>query len=545
MKEIRRPNQMVAGIIRTVYRRIFLLLFGTLAMSCRPEKQDKRPNIIMIVTDDHARNSISAYGSTINNTPHLDRLATEGVRFTNAFVTNALCGPSRAVILTGKYSHINGFRDNQNNFDGSQPTFPKMLQAAGYFTAVVGKWHLGTTPTGFDYWNIMIDQGHYYNPDFVEMGDTTRREGYATDLVTDIALQKLRDRPADKPFCLLLQQKAPHRNWMPNLKDLDLFAEDTIPLPATFYDDYATRSPAAREQDMRIDDMWLTSDLKLLMKEGEVEPGSGGNKKADGARDWQNIYSRFTPEQKEVWDNHYLKISEEFYRTNPKGKRLSEWKYQRYIKDYLASVHSVDENVGRVLEYLRQNDLSDNTIVIYTSDQGFFLGEHGWYDKRFMYEESMGTPMMLRYPQKVRPAVIDKLVSNLDLAPTLLDLAGIDVPSDMQGKSWVPLMSDTPTKEWRSSVYYHYYEFPHGWHDVKRHYGIRTDRYKLIHFYNDIDAWELYDLVNDPNELNNLYSNNEFAPLVDSLKTELGELQRLYRDSVAMNIDQMSPTQRE
>jgi arylsulfatase A-like enzyme len=517
---------------------IFIIVIMALIAGCQsPEKKaERRPNIIVIMSDDHARNAISAYGSTLINTPNIDRIAKEGFKFNNAFVTNALCGPSRAVMLTGKHSHLNGFRDNNDRFDGGQVTVSKLLQKAGYHTSVIGKWHLVSEPTGFDYWNVLIDQGQYYNPDFVEMGDTSRITGYTTEVTTDIVLKKLAEMSKDKPFFMMLNHKAPHRNWLPNLKDLDMFSGDTIPIPDNFFDDYATRSDAAREQDMEVRKMFWAYDLKLILPKGVRDPGTGGSGgDADGAQMWTHDYNRFTDEQRKIWDEHFKPIADDFFKRKLKGKELAEWMYQRYIQDYLSCVASVDENVGRVLDYLEKNNLSDNTIVIYTSDQGFFLGEHGWYDKRFMYEESMGTPLMVRFPQKITVGVSDQLVSNLDIAPTLLDLAGVDVPGEMQGRSLVPLMSDTPAKEWRSAVYYHYYEYPYGAHNVKKHYGIRTERYKLIHFYNDIDAWELYDLKTDPHEMNNVAGNPEYAAVTDSLKIRLYELKAAYLDTAAIN----------
>lgn len=510
----------------------FLVLLSVVFLiGCKTETK-KRPNIIIIMTDDHAKNAVSAFGSKMISTPNIDRIAKEGIKFNNAFVTNALCGPSRAVILTGKYSHINGFKDNQSSFDNRQMTFVKLLKEAGYFTSVVGKWHLVTEPTGFDYWSVLIDQGTYYNPDFIEMsGDTTRPTGYTTDLITDRALDFLEKQSADKPFCLLLNHKAPHRNWMPNFKHLGMFENDTIPLPETFFDDYSSRSDAARQQDMEIVNMFRSSDMKLILPPGAKDEGSGGGNGADGAKIWAGDYERFTDEQRKLWDAYYKPISEAFYKNNPKGDDLKKWMYERYIKDYLACVASVDENIGRVLDYLEQKKMADNTLIIYTSDQGFFLGEHGWYDKRFMYEESMGTPLVMRYPQRMAGNLVsEQLVLNLDIAPTVLEAAGVDVPPDMQGRSLLPLMSTTPQKEWRKSVYYHYYEYPYGWHNVKKHYGIRTDRYKLIHFYNDIDAWELYDLENDPNEVKNIYGDPTKRDLIDSLKLELQKLQSEYKD---------------
>jgi arylsulfatase A-like enzyme len=511
--------------------RYLYIIALTALIGCKPETE-KRPNIIVIVTDDHAKNAMSAFGSKIINTPNLDRIAKEGIKFNNAFVTNALCGPSRAVILTGKYSHINGFKDNQSVFDNRQMTFVKLLKEAGYYTSVVGKWHLVTEPTGFDYWNILIDQGTYYNPDFVEMGDTTRKIGYTTDLITDEAIKQLEKQTDEKLFCLLLHHKAPHRNWMPNFKHFGMFDNDTIPLPQTFFDDYSTRSDAARQQDMEIVNMFRSDDMKLILPPGSKDPGSGGGNGFDGAKIWASNYGRFTDEQKKLWDAYYKPISEAFYKSNPKGDDLKRWMYERYIKDYLACVASVDENIGRVLEYLEKRKMLDNTLIVYTSDQGFFLGEHGWYDKRFMYEESMGTPLVMRYPQRMAGDLVsDELVLNLDIAPTILELAGVDVPEEMQGRSLLPLMSSTPDKEWRKSVYYHYYEFPYGWHNVKKHYGIRTQRYKLIHFYDDINAWELYDLEEDPNEMKNLIGDADRKNLIDSLKQQLAALRQEYNDT--------------
>jgi arylsulfatase A-like enzyme len=511
-------------------QRAFTLVMLIVLGSCMPKEkkaeQQTKPNIIVIMTDDHAKNAVSSYGSKLIETPNIDRIGREGVRFENAFVTNSLCGPARAVILTGKYSHMNGFRDNNDKFDNSQLTVPKILRDAGYFTAVVGKWHLVTEPTGFDYWNILIDQGSYYNPDFVEMGDTSVVNGYATDLITDFAIRTLESRPADKPFCLLLHQKAPHRNFMPNLKHLGKFDSIHFPVPETFFDDYRTRSAAAKEQDMEIRNMFHAYDLKVKVPENEKDPGTGGLPGADGKKLWENDYKRFTEEQKLLWDKYYKPVSDAFYKKGLKGKELDEWKYERYIKDYLACVESVDENVGRMLEYLGKNGLLENTLIIYTSDQGFFLGEHGWFDKRFMYEESLGIPLMVRFPGRVKPGSLNaEMRLNLDIGPTLLDAAGVKVPNDFQG---ISLLSDVGS---RNSIYYHYYEFPYGAHQVKRHYGIRTDRYKLIHFYNDIDEWELYDLKSDPYEVNNLYAQSGNTALIDSLKKELHQLRVHFKDT--------------
>lgn len=513
---------------------IVILVFFFGLLSCNPEKTEIKPNILFIMSDDHAEQAISCYGSHLIETPNIDRIASEGIRFNNSFVTNSICAPSRAVLLTGKYSHLNGLRDNRDEFDGSQMTFPKLLQAAGYQTVMIGKWHLKTNPTGFDNWKILIGQGEYYNPVFNENGEKKQHTGYTTDLITDMAIESLEKRDPEKPFCMLVHHKAPHRNWMPNAKYFDAYKDHDLPLPKTFYDDYSTRSAAAREADMRIDDMYLSLDMKLMPDYYEKETGTGGNARSaeNIEQAWLNSYNRLTEDQKKAWDAFYNDINTKFKKSKLEGKELLEWKYQRYMKDYLRCIMSVDESVGRLLDYLDKNGLAENTIVVYTSDQGFYLGEHGWYDKRFMYEESLGMPLVIRYPNII-PAgqVSDNIVLNLDFAPTFLDLAGVQVPEEMQGKSLKPLFPGKEQKDWRNSMYYHYYEYPHGWHDVKRHYGIRTERYKLIHFYNDIDQWELYDLLKDPDELNNIYNETENRELIDSLKNELRELQLQYGDT--------------
>lgn len=511
---------------------LFFMVFTLLLANCSSQEDAEevatasRPNIIFIMTDDHAVQATSCYGSDLIRTPNIDRIAAGGIRFDNSFVTNSICAPSRAVLLTGKYSHLNGLRDNRDQFDGSQLTFPKLLQQAGYQTAIVGKWHLKTAPTGFDYWNVLIGQGRYYNPEMVENGDTLQYTGYTTDVVTDLALAQLEKRDTTRPFCLLYHHKAPHRNWMPNTKHLDLYKDEDIPLPATFWDDYETRSAAAREQDMRIEDMYLSLDMKLLPEDfGGEDPGTGGNRNHNPVGDWQNDLARLTPEQRAAWDAHYDEVRREYREKKPTGKALIEWKYQRYMKDYLRSVVSVDENIGRVLDYLEEEGLDKNTLIVYTSDQGFYLGEHGWYDKRFMYEESLRMPLVARYPAAVPVGqATGAMVLNLDFAPTLLDYAGIEIPAEMQGRSLRPIMEGEEPDDWRQAMYYHYYEYPHGWHDVKRHYGIRTGRYKLIHFYHDIDAWELYDLQEDPNEVNNVIDDPSKQELVAQLKSQLDSL---------------------
>ena len=511
---------------------IYLMLMVLIVSACSEEKKiSPKPNIIFIMSDDHAERAISAYGSTLIQTPNIDRIANEGIRFNNSFVTNSICAPSRAVLLTGNYSHLNGLRDNRDEFDGSQLTFPKLLQNAGYQTSIIGKWHLKTEPTGFDYYNVLQGQGQYYGPTFIENGDTIKYEGYVTDLITDFAIENLRNRDKDKPFCLLYHHKAPHRNWMPDAKYFSMYKDEDLPLPETFYDDYSTRSAAAKEQDMRIEDMYLSVDMKLQPEDYDIETGSGGKKSFNVEPAWIKYYNLMTDEEKTAWDAHYDPLNKAFREANLSGNELLEWKYQRYMKDYLRTVASVDDNIGRLLDYLDKEGLAENTIVIYTSDQGFYLGEHGWYDKRFMYEESFSMPLVVRYPKEIAAGtVVDELVMNLDFAPTFLDYAGVDIPGEMQGLSLRGLMKGEQQQDWRKSVYYHYYEYPHGWHNVKQHYGVRTERYKLIHFYNDIDAWELYDLDVDPNELNNLYENPDYADLIDELKIELARLRKQYKE---------------
>lgn len=460
----------------------------------------QRPNILFLFTDDHAYQSISAYGSKINETPNLDRLASQGMLFQNCFVTNSICGPSRAVILTGKYSHLNGFYDNNSRFDGAQPTFPKLLQKAGYQTAIIGKWHLVTEPTGFDYWHILPGQGLYYNPPMIDNGERVRHEGYTTEIITDLALDWLQNRrDPDKPFVLMAQHKAPHRSWDPAPQYLSKYNDRDIPEPETLFDDYATRGTAARTQDMSIEKTLTARDLKF------------------------EFPAELTAEQRALWEAAYGPENRAFEEANLQGDDLVRWKYQRYIKDYLRCIASVDDSVGQILDYLDESGLAENTVVVYASDQGFYLGEHGWFDKRWMYEESLRTPLIVRWPDVTAPgSTCDAIVSNLDFAETFLDIAGVEVPPDMQGLSLVPLLKGETPADWRSSFYYQYYEFP-AVHSVQKHYGVRTDRHKLIYFH-ELDEWELYDLEQDPNELNNVYGNPDYAEVVDQLKAELTRL---------------------
>ncbi|MEN8148806.1 MAG: sulfatase/phosphatase domain-containing protein [Planctomycetota bacterium] len=486
----------------------------------------KRPNILFIMSDDHAQAAMGCYGSRINETPHLDRLAAGGAKFTQAYCTNAICGPSRASMLTGKYSHANGVLVNETPFDGSQPTFPRLLRQAGYQTAVIGKWHLSSRPSGFDHWCVLPGQGQYYNPDFDRMGERVRIDGYVTDIITDESLSWLEDRDREKPFCLLLHHKAPHRNWMPGPEHLNDFEDDQIPLPPNFHDDYATRSDAARSQKQSISKDLLDSyDLKLPMP-----PAAEGDGRRDEREMWSRSIDRMTPEQRAAWDAAYGPRNERFAAEPPEGRALEEWKYQRYIKDYLRCIASVDDSVGRVLDYLDREGLAEDTIVVYTSDQGFFLGEHGWFDKRFMYRESHGIPLIVRYPREV-PAGVDvrHMALNVDFSPTFLDYADVRPPEGTQGESLRPVLDGAAPESWRRSVYYHYFEYP-GSHGVCRHYGVRTSRYLLVHFYYDIDAWELYDLRADPAEMVNLYDDPAHAGIVTDLKAELARLREKYGD---------------
>jgi len=465
----------------------------------------KRPNVLFIFTDDHAYQAISAYGSNRNRTPNIDRIAKEGMIFHRAFVTNSICAPSRAVILTGKHSHLNGQLTNGMRFDGGQQTFPKLLQKSGYQTAMIGKWHLKSDPTGFDFWQVLQGQGPYYNPPMKTPEGVKKITGYTTDVITDVTLEWLKNRrDKDKPFFVMSQHKAPHRNWQPGPKYLTKYDDIEITEPETLRDDYKTRSAAASSQAMTIDRHLSGNDLKLRT------PGN------------------LTPEQKAMWDAAYGPKNKAFNEAKLQGEELFKWKYQRYVKDYLRCIDSVDENIGRLLEYLDKSGLAENTIVMYSSDQGWYLGEHGWYDKRWMYEESFRTPLIVRWPGVVKAGSKNHdLVQNLDYAQTFLDFCGVKSPKDMQGASIEPILRGNKPDDWRKSLYYHYYEFP-GAHSVRRHYGVRTATHKLIYFYN-LDAWEMYDLENDPNELNNVYGQAKFANLTKELQTELNRLRTLYK----------------
>ena len=507
---------------------LLLPLAATLA-GCGQEKDERQqPNIIFIMTDDHTTQAMSCYGGQLISTPNMDRLAEEGMRFDNCFVTNALSGPSRACILTGKFSHENGFTDNACVFDGSQPTFPSILQDAGYQTAIIGKWHLISEPQGFDHWCILTgqeEQGDYYSPEFNEDGKAVTEEGYVTDIITDKAISYIRERDKDRPFCLMFHHKAPHRNWMPAPRHIGIFNDTVFPEPETLFDDWSSRGRAAHEQDMSIAETFTEDwDLKLRTREELL---------ADTTGRLYKVYSRMPEDVQRKWDAAYAGRIREYREGGMTGEELVSWKYQQYMRDYLATVLSVDESIGRLLDFLEEEGLDENTIVVYTSDQGFFLGEHGWFDKRFMYEECQRMPLLVRYPEMIKAgSTSDAICMNIDFAPTFLDLAGVSIPDDIQGESLKPVLENGGREPdgWRKAAYYHYYEYP-AEHSVKRHYGIRTRDFKLIHFYNDIDEWEMYDLGKDPRELNNVFGDPEYAGTRDTLMSLLKETQEKYGDT--------------
>lgn len=495
---------------------------------------DPRPNILFIFSDDHALQAIGAYGSKINSTPNLDRIASEGAVFHHSFCANSICGPSRACILTGKHSHVNGFLRNGNQFDGSQITFPKIIQQAGYQTAMIGKWHLSSDPTGFDYWEVLPGQGSYYNPDFLQMaGGRKRYDGYCTDIITQLSLDWLKTgRDPDKPFVLMCQHKAPHRNWAPHPRHFSLFGDQDVPEPATLTDDYSGRSALLKQNEMSLKDHFFWAhDMKF---HGPVLfPKYFG----DGPRNGE--YQRMTDEQKAVWDAHYEPENQEFIRKMEAGelteRQILSWKYQRYIKDYLRCIQAVDDGVGQLLEYLDSSGLSENTIVIYSSDQGFYLGEHGWYDKRWMFEESLRMPFLIRWPGVIPPGTESRaLIQNIDYAPTFLDVAGADIPAEMQGRSLLPVFrnSGQPTPDWRDAIYYAYYENA-AVHNVPLHDGVRTDRYKLM-FFPRTREWNLFDLRYDPDELKSLHADPEYAGVLQGLQKRYADLRDLYDVNTAV-----------
>jgi arylsulfatase A-like enzyme len=487
-----------------------------------PLLAQQRPNIIFILSDDHAYQAISAYGSRLAVTPNIDRIAKDGVLFTRAMVTNSICGPSRASLLTGKYSHKNGYTLNEKRFNTAQPVFPALMRDQGYQTAWIGKWHLGNLPRGFDYFRILNGQGEYYNPDIIGPKDTTRVTGYVTDIITQMTEDWLNARDTSRPFMLIVGEKATHREWLPDLQDLGAFDQTDLPLPATFDDRYQGRRAAA-DQDMTIArTMRLKEDLKVH---------------AD--YEHSGIYNRLTPSQKQAFYDYYEnRISREFDDRKDTGEALVRWKYQRYMKDYLSVARSLDRNIGKVLDFLDEKGLTRNTVVIYASDQGFYLGEHGWFDKRWIYEESLRTPFLVRYPGVAAAGSrVSAITLNVDGAPTLLDMAGIKAPSDMQGVSFLPLLKGdgAAAARWRKAMFYHYYEYPQP-HHVYPHFGIRTERWVLARFYGPADFWELYDLDSDPNELKNLYETRGYEGVIAGLKKQLRGLIIQYDDREALGM---------
>ncbi|NLR57631.1 sulfatase [Chitinophaga polysaccharea] len=514
-----------------------------------------KPNIIFILSDDHAYQAISAYGNRLVQTPNIDRIAHGGALLTNNLVANSICGPSRATLLTGKYSHKNGYTLNEKTFDVHQETFPVLLQQNGYQTAWIGKLHLGSLPIGFNYFNILPGQGHYYNPDFINNNnDTIRYKGYVTNLISDFFFNWLQGRDTSKPFFAVIGEKATHREWLPEIQDLGAYDDINFPLPTTFFDTYDTRE-AAKDQDMTIDKtMRLAEDLKVH------QPFGLQNYEQDKPRlqQWlqknypgrhfsetelkefyirQGEYRRLDEAQQQAFNHYYRdKITKDFEEKKLSGKELVKWKFQRYLKDYYATAKSLDRNIGKILDYLDSTGLSKNTIVIYASDQGFYLGEHGWFDKRFIYNESLKTAFAIRYPGVIKPGTkLDALVSNTDWAPTILDIAGAKIPSEIQGRSFLPLLKHQPVKDWRKAAYYHYYEYPEP-HHVSPHFGLRTKDYMLARFYKGVNSWELFDLKKDPNQLKNVYNNPSYAAIKQQLLQQLKALILEYDDQEALEI---------
>jgi arylsulfatase A-like enzyme len=484
---------------------LFAVIAALHLLSSLAQGASKQPNIVFIFSDDHAYQAISSYGDErkLIETPQIDRLAKEGMRFDRCLVSNSICGPSRATVLTGKYSHRNGFFNNTNSrFDGSQTTFPKLLQAAGYQTAVIGKWHLISDPTGFNHWHILPGQGVYYNPPMIKMGERIEHKGYTTDIIADLSIEWLKNRDKSKPFLLMSQHKAPHREWAPPLRHLGHDQDRKYPEPPTLFDDYATRSLAERDQDMTIEKTMNDVDVKL-----KAPP-------------------QLTPDERAKWDEYYEPRNEAYRKANPTGKELVRWRYNRYMHDYLGCVKAVDEAVGKVLKYLDDEGLAENTIVVYSADQGFYLGEHGWFDKRWIFEESARTPLLVRWPGVTKPGSVNKdLTSIVDFAQTFLEVANVPAAQEMQGHSLVPLLQGKTPADWRKSFYYHYYEYPTP-HRVRPHYGVITDRFKLVHFYKpDLDVWELFDREKDPLEVRNVYSDPTYAKNIEELKAEVARLQ--------------------
>ena len=480
------------------------------AVAAAAKSKDTRPNILFIFSDDHGAQTISAYGSNRNRTPAIDRLAQEGMRFANAFCGNSICSPSRATILTGLHSHVTGHTSNERIFDNRAATFPELLQTAGYRTGLIGKWHLNVEPQGFDFWDILINQGTYYNPDMIRNGEFHKETGYTTDILTDLTIDWLKaNGDTGRPFLLMSQHKTPHRGWDPALRHLQLYEDESLPEPPTLFDDWSHRSSAHTHARMSIaKDLW-PGDLHLERMS------------------WQ-----LNPAQEAVWDSFHVPRNKAFRDANLSGEALVRWKYQRNAKDYLRCVAALDEGIGRLLTFLDSTGLANNTIVIYSSDQGWFLGEHGMFDKRWMYEESFRMPFIVRWPGVVKPGSVNSdLVQNIDFAPTLLAAARVPVPGSMQGRSLVPLLQGRRPADWRRSLYYQFYE-DRGAHNVPRHAGVRTDRYALMHFYR-LDEWEMFDLAKDPLQIRSVADDPAYRPVRDSLEREMRRLAARFRVTAA------------
>jgi arylsulfatase A-like enzyme len=505
--------------------------FTLFVLFCSQLAAQDRPNVVFVFTDDHAPHAIGAYQGwlkDVNPTPNIDKLAQQGMLFRNSFCTNSICGPSRAVIQTGKHSHKNGFRNNGNRFDWNQQTFPKLLKEVGYETALFGKSHLHGTPQGYDHWKVLPGQGLYYNPDFQTPEGKIRVEGYCTDIVTDMGVDFLKtQRDKSKPFMLMIQHKAPHRCWMPAMRHINLYDDIEIPEPATLFDDYADNAPPARWQELEID-RHMDPHFDLFLDLVPDKKFKSIQKRQDDSS-WHNL-KRFSPEQLKQWRDLWAPKDAAFHAANLSGKDLVRWKFQRYAKNYLRCVKGVDEGVGKIMKTLDEEGLAENTVVIYCSDQGFYIGDHGWYDKRWMYEESLKMPFIAKWPGVTKPGTVDEhLIQNIDYASTFLEMAGAKIPDDLDGESLVPLLKGEQPEDWRTSIYYHYYEYP-SVHMVPRHYGIRTERFKLMHFYQFGEEWEFYDLENDPDELTNLYEEPQHAHEIAKVKQQLRDLQTYYKE---------------
>ena len=518
--------------MKLISLRTFLSVLCILLFCHEQSIADQKPNIVFIFSDDHAPHAIGAYNGwlkSVNPTPRIDELAKQGMLFEKSFCTNSICGPSRAVIMTGKHSHKNGFMNNGNTFNWNQQTFPKILRKAGYTTALYGKSHLKGNPKGFDDWKVLPGQGDYYNPDLITPKGRVRIDGHCTDVVTDLAVEWLKTgRDKTKPFMLMVQHKAPHRNWMPALRHLPLYDDIKIPEPTTLFDKWEDNAPPARHQELEIDrHMDINYDLFLDLT-ADYE-GAPSQKRQDRSA-WRNM-KKMTKDQLSSWRAFYGPRDKAFHEANLSGKELVRWKFQRYAKNYLRCVRGVDDSVGKIQDTLKNLKLDENTVVIYSSDQGFYIGDHGWYDKRWMYEESLMMPLIVKWPGVTKAGSRSKqMVQNLDYAQTFLQMAGANIPANMQGKSLVPILKNGRAENWRDSIYYHYYEYP-SVHMIPRHYGIRTERYKLIHFYQFGNEWEMYDLKEDPDELTNIYGKSGKETLQKDLKKQLVAIRKFYDDN--------------